>query len=66
MSLRKQISIKLRKARREQDISQSELAFRVKTGQNHISEIEKGNVGFNIDTLEKIMKALSINLKDLI
>ncbi|MBT3392502.1 MAG: helix-turn-helix transcriptional regulator [Elusimicrobiaceae bacterium] len=66
MSLRKQISKKLRKIRRDKEMSQDELAFKAKTSQTHIGQIERGDTGFTIDTLDKIMKVLKINLKDLI
>ena len=56
------------KARKEQNITQAELAKRVSTQKSNISRLESGNYNPSLDFLIKVAeslgKKLSINLKD--
>lgn len=56
----------IRKFRREQKLTQKELAKRIGiNNSSYISRVEKGKQNVNMNTLEKISKALSIELRDL-
>lgn len=50
------------RARREQNITQSELARRVGTRKSNISRLESGNYNPSLDFLIKISEALGKNL----
>ncbi|HUU79839.1 MAG TPA: helix-turn-helix transcriptional regulator [Acidobacteriota bacterium] len=56
-----EISIKILEARREQNLSQAELANRAHITQQQLSRIENG-MNFNIKTLLKLCDALGLSL----
>lgn len=56
----KEISSKLRKARKDKKISQIELANLVNMPQSHISNIEKGKVNISVESLFEIARALEL------
>jgi transcriptional regulator with XRE-family HTH domain len=53
----------LRKARRDLEMSQQELADRVGVTRAHISNIEHGKTVPTVETLEKIANALGITVE---
>jgi HTH-type transcriptional regulator/antitoxin HipB len=55
------ISLKILEARREQNLSQAELANRAHITQQQLSRIENG-MNFNIKTLLKLCDALDLSL----
>ena len=55
------ISLKILEARREQNLSQAELANRAHITQQQLSRIENG-MNFNIKTLLKLCDALNLSL----
>ncbi len=56
----------IRKIRRNKDISQENLAFKLgNRDQSYISQIETGKINFTVETLGRILDALNISMKDL-
>ena len=51
--------------RKAKDFSQEELGFLIKSARNYIGCIERGEKSPSIKTLQKIAKALDIQIKDL-
>ncbi len=51
--------------RKVKDFSQEELGFLIKSARNYIGCIERGEKSPSIKTLQKIAKALDIQIKDL-
>jgi transcriptional regulator with XRE-family HTH domain len=64
--LLKELGKRIRKFRREQDISQSQLGFECGVHGEYIGRIERGLQSPTITTLDNIAKALGIKLKELI
>lgn len=60
---RTKLSVKIREARKKQNLTQKELKSKVGTTQRIISEIENGNYNMEIDLLYKIFNVLKIKLK---
>lgn len=55
------------RARREsQNISQTQLALMIGTGQSYLSRVETGKIAVGIDKLIKIAEALDTDLKSLV
>lgn len=71
MSQNNQLSIKqrfgkaIRRRRRELDLSQEELAERAELHRTYISNIERGELNPSLETMEKLVKALDINVSAL-
>jgi transcriptional regulator with XRE-family HTH domain len=61
-----QIGDRIRKERIKAGISQSQLAFEIKTSIRQIQRIESGDVNTGILSLHKIAEALEIDVKKLI
>lgn len=59
--LSKDIGKRIRKIRKEQGLSQEELAHRSNLHPSHLGELERGEKSPTIDSLEKIVVALNIN-----
>ena len=57
-----EIGMNIVKIRKEQKMSQEELAFRAKISVSRLRDIEHGKANTSIDTLESIAKALSVEL----
>ena len=57
-----EISMNIVKIRKEQKMSQEELAFRAKISVSRLRDIEHGKANPSIDTLESVAKALSVEL----
>ncbi len=55
----------LRRARRDQDLSQEALAHRAGTHANHISAIERGAKDFRATTLMRLIDALELTPEEL-
>ncbi len=57
---------KLKQVRQEKGLSQATLSYDANIPKNQIGRIERGEIGTTIITLNKIAKALEIQVKDLI
>jgi transcriptional regulator with XRE-family HTH domain len=53
----------IRAARLERGVSQDELARRARTSQSAVARIERGTTSPTLDTLERLAKALGIELR---
>lgn len=62
----KAIGLKIQKLRKEQSVSQTQLAFDAGVPLRQLLRIEKGEVNTGISTLLAIAEALDVPLKDLI
>jgi transcriptional regulator with XRE-family HTH domain len=60
------IGDKIKKAREAKSLSQKEVAAVLKMNQSQYSKIENGKVDPQFSTIEKIAKALKINIVDLV
>lgn len=65
-NIKKNFGDKLRKIRKEKNISQEELGFRAELHRTYISDIERGARNVSLENIEKIAKALKVPTKDLI
>ncbi|OLS37717.1 helix-turn-helix domain-containing protein [Bacillus sp. MRMR6] len=65
MSLSKQLGERIRNVRKGKRISQEELAEKASVYHTFIGQIERGEKGLSIDTLESVIKALDISLGEL-
>ena len=66
MSIIKKFGQNLKKMRVEKEISQERLAFMAKLHRTYISDVERGNRNISLINIEKIAKALNIDLRDLL
>jgi transcriptional regulator with XRE-family HTH domain len=62
----KKIGARIKALRKEQQISQSQLAFEAELPLRQIGRIERGELNTGVHTLYKISHALNVQLKDLI
>lgn len=65
MALSKQLGERIRNVRKGKGISQEELAEKASVYHTFIGQIERGEKGLSIDTLESVIKALDISLGEL-
>ena len=65
-NLSSKIGIKIKLLRTKSKISQESLAFMAGLNKNSIGAIERGESSPTIETLDKIAKALNINIIELI
>jgi len=56
---------RIKEIRHSKSMSQDELAFQTGIDRGQISKIEKGKVNVTLETIEKLARALDVNLKDL-
>lgn len=63
--INKLVGARIQKIRKDQDISQEELAYRVGVHRNHIGRIERGETNPPLPLIEKIAKVLKIPMKKL-
>jgi len=63
---RTKLGNRIRKYRKQLDISQEELGFRSKLHRTYIGAIERGEQNVSIDNINKIAKALKVSVKDLL
>jgi transcriptional regulator with XRE-family HTH domain len=61
----KQVGFRLATLRKQQSLSQEEVAWKAGIGDNQIGRIERGEISASLKTLFKICKALNINAKEL-
>lgn len=66
MSIHKELGIKIQKYRKIKNLSQESLARKSGIDRTYISDIEKGNRNVSIGIIEKISKALDINITKLL
>ncbi|OGK38786.1 transcriptional regulator [Candidatus Roizmanbacteria bacterium RIFCSPHIGHO2_12_FULL_42_10] len=57
---------KMRQIRKQKKISQEELAFRAGLHRTYISDVERGFRNISIENIEKLAKALNVNIDKLI
>lgn len=56
---------RIRKLRKDKNLSQEELSFKANLHRTYIGMIERGEKNITLLNIEKIAKALDINIKDL-
>ena len=56
---------KIRKLRKDRNLSQEELSFKANLHRTYIGMIERGEKNITLLNIEKIAKALDVNIKDL-
>ena len=66
LSINEKIGIKIRLLRTKKKLSQEKLGEKADLSKNSISSIERGISSPSIETLDKIAKALNIELKELV
>lgn len=59
--LQEQIGLRIRELRQECGLTQQELALRTATNRSSVNLIENGRMNLSVQTLERIMTALSID-----
>lgn len=64
-NVKKIIGDRIRSMRNEKGWSQEELAHRADLHPSHMGQIERGETGFTIDSLEKVIKALDMTFEEL-
>lgn len=65
IELLKSVGYKIKKRRKELDLSQSILSYDADIPRNQVGRIERGEINTSILTLQKICFALKINIRDL-
>jgi len=66
LNINEKIGIKVRLLRTKSKFSQEKLAEFAEINKNTVGMIERGEISPSIETLEKIAKALNIELKELV
>ena len=62
----KNIGVNIRKIRLQQNLSQAQLAFEIKTSTKQIQRIENGEINTGVITLFKIAEAMNVKVEKLI
>lgn len=65
IELIKSIGFKVRELREKRNLSQESLSFDANIPRNQIGRIERGEINTSIVTLDRICKALNVDLKSL-
>jgi transcriptional regulator with XRE-family HTH domain len=65
-NINKEVGYKIREVRQEQGLSQEKLAALADLHRAYIGQIERGEKNIGLKNLEKIAKALKVNIKDLL
>lgn len=65
MGSQKTIGENIKKARIKNNLTQEEVAQKVKMNTNYYARIERGEVRASFDTLEKIFKVLKVKSSDI-
>ncbi len=60
------LGMKLKKAREENQLTQAELAKKAHINVNYYARVERGEENPTFEKLNRIAKALSVNLSDLV
>jgi transcriptional regulator with XRE-family HTH domain len=66
MDVRARVGLNVQRARREQGLSQEELADRATVHQTYLSGVERGIRNPTIIVLQKIASALQLDIEDLV
>jgi len=64
--INKEVGFNIRRIREEQGFSQERLAALADLHRAYIGQIERGEKNIGLKNLEKIAKALNVNIKDLL
>ena len=64
-NIKKDIGFRIREVRQEKGLSQEKLAALADLHRAYIGQVERGEKNIGVINLEKIAKALGINIKDL-
>jgi transcriptional regulator with XRE-family HTH domain len=64
--INKEVGLNIRKIREERGLSQEKLAALADLHRTYIGQIERGEKNIGLKNLEKIAKALGVNIKDLL
>ena len=64
--INKQVGFNIRKIREEKGLSQEKLAALADLHRAYVGQIERGEKNIGLKNLERIAKALNVNVKDLL
>ncbi len=64
--INKEVGLNIRKIREDKGLSQEKLAALADLHRTYIGQIERGEKNIGLKNLEKIAKALCVNIKDLL
>ena len=64
--INERVGLNIRKIREDQSITQEKLAALADLHRAYIGQIERGEKNIGLKNLEKIAKALKVNIKDLL
>jgi len=64
--INKEVGFRIREVRQEQGLSQEKLAALADLHRAYIGQIERGEKNIGLQNLEKIAKALKVNIRDLL
>lgn len=65
MEARKRVGVNIQRLRRDADLSQEELGDRADVHQTYLSQVEGGKRNPSVDILERIAKALRVDIAEL-
>lgn len=65
MEARKRVGVNIQRLRRDADLSQEELGDRADVHQTYLSQVEGGKRNPSVDILERIAKALKVDIAEL-
>ncbi len=65
-NINKEVGFRIREVRQERGLSQEKLAALADLHRAYIGQIERGEKNIGLKNLEKIAKALGVNIKDLL
>jgi len=65
-NINKEVGFNIRKIREEKGLSQEKLAALADLHRAYVGQIERGEKNIGLKNLEKIAKALKVNVKDLL
>ncbi|WP_311029289.1 helix-turn-helix domain-containing protein [Mesorhizobium koreense] len=65
MEARKRVGVNIQRLRRRLDFTQEELGERADVHQTYLSQVEGGRRNPSVDVLERIAKALKVDIVDL-
>jgi transcriptional regulator with XRE-family HTH domain len=65
-NINKDVGLNIRKIREDKGLSQEKLATLADLHRTYVGQIERGEKNIGIKNLEKIAKALGVNIKDLL
>ncbi|MES2796921.1 MAG: helix-turn-helix transcriptional regulator [Bacteroidota bacterium] len=65
MNIKQKVGLKIKEIRKSKGLSQEKLANLAEIDRTYLPTVEKGERNVSIEILEKLSKALEINIKDL-